>query len=181
MLNYFHNCNTVEDVKRKYRELALAYHPDRGGDTETMREINAEYHKVLESLSGQQSKDKKGGIHTYHYNKDVEQAIIDKLDELFQLDLSECTVALIGLWIWVFGETKPLKEQLKACGFKFQGHRQAWSWKPYKGKSRRNPRSLQWVATRYGYRVVTAEDAKKEKTEEKQEQKEEKQPQLLDE
>ncbi|SEU37072.1 J domain-containing protein [Stigmatella erecta] len=37
-----------EDVVRKrYRELALERHPDRGGSVEKMRELNAAYEKIL--------------------------------------------------------------------------------------------------------------------------------------
>ena len=34
MLNttYFKNIETLEDLKKQYRELAMQNHPDRGGD-----------------------------------------------------------------------------------------------------------------------------------------------------
>ncbi len=34
---------TVDDVRLAYRRLAMRYHPDRGGDTETLQRINEAY------------------------------------------------------------------------------------------------------------------------------------------
>lgn len=35
--------SSLHDIRRAYRKLALQHHPDRGGDTEKMQEINAVY------------------------------------------------------------------------------------------------------------------------------------------
>ena len=45
-IKYFYNCHTLEEVKRKYKELAMLHHPDRGGNTATMQEINLEYEEI---------------------------------------------------------------------------------------------------------------------------------------
>ncbi len=37
---YFSNCNTVDEIKARFKELARKHHPDLGGDTETMKQIN---------------------------------------------------------------------------------------------------------------------------------------------
>ncbi|MCI8648486.1 MAG: molecular chaperone DnaJ, partial [Firmicutes bacterium] len=39
MLNerYFKEVETLEDLKRQYRTLAMKNHPDRGGDAELMK------------------------------------------------------------------------------------------------------------------------------------------------
>ena len=42
-MTYFTNIHTLDELKREYRRLAFANHPDRGGDVETMKAINAEY------------------------------------------------------------------------------------------------------------------------------------------
>src|ERR1035437_5245084 len=47
--NYFKNVSTIEELKKRYKELALKYHPDReGGNTATMQEINNEYKYFFE-------------------------------------------------------------------------------------------------------------------------------------
>ncbi|MCI6538711.1 MAG: hypothetical protein MR460_01005 [Bilophila wadsworthia] len=40
---YFDGICTLDELKKAYRELALANHLDRGGDTAVMQAINAEY------------------------------------------------------------------------------------------------------------------------------------------
>ena len=49
MLKYFKNCTTKEECKKLYKKLAFIHHPDRGGDTETMKAINAEFDYVIEN------------------------------------------------------------------------------------------------------------------------------------
>src|ERR1035441_9676592 len=49
---YFTNINSIEELKKCYKELALKHHPDRkGGDTATMQEINNEYKYFCEHPS----------------------------------------------------------------------------------------------------------------------------------
>ena len=49
--NFFINCTSIEDVKQLYKKLALLHHPDKGGDTLTMQQINAEYQQILKEKS----------------------------------------------------------------------------------------------------------------------------------
>jgi hypothetical protein len=40
---YFLNINSIEALKEKYRALAMENHPDRGGNTSIMQDINLEF------------------------------------------------------------------------------------------------------------------------------------------
>jgi curved DNA-binding protein CbpA len=42
-MKFFASCNTIEEVKCLYKQLAKDHHPDKGGDTATMQAINVEY------------------------------------------------------------------------------------------------------------------------------------------
>ena len=42
-MKHFINVNSLKDLKKQYRNLALANHPDKGGRTEVMQEINVEF------------------------------------------------------------------------------------------------------------------------------------------
>jgi len=50
---------TLEELKTMYRQLAMTYHPDRKGDTEIMKEVNAEYDMLFAVLKDTH-KDKDG-------------------------------------------------------------------------------------------------------------------------
>lgn len=39
-MKYFSSCRSLDELKAEYRRLTLKYHPDVGGDFETMKEIN---------------------------------------------------------------------------------------------------------------------------------------------
>jgi curved DNA-binding protein CbpA len=41
---------SVADIKSKYRQLSLRYHPDSGGSTEKMVELNEAYHTLSNPL-----------------------------------------------------------------------------------------------------------------------------------
>jgi DNA polymerase sigma len=46
-MKYFNKTKTIDELKSEYRRLAKENHPDHGGDSETMKEINAEFDLVF--------------------------------------------------------------------------------------------------------------------------------------
>jgi hypothetical protein len=49
------NIFTIDELKAAYRQLVMTYHPDRGGNTETMQRINYEYARQLKRLNSKPS------------------------------------------------------------------------------------------------------------------------------
>lgn len=47
-MKYFENLETMEEVKKQYRKLAMKFHPDKGGDEEIFKAINNEYEEAIE-------------------------------------------------------------------------------------------------------------------------------------
>jgi hypothetical protein len=45
-MNYFQNIKSLADLKKQYRVLALAHHPDRGGNTAVMQAINLQFEEL---------------------------------------------------------------------------------------------------------------------------------------
>jgi hypothetical protein len=45
-MNYFPNVQSFAGLKKHYRVLALAHHPDRGGDTAVTQEINLQFERL---------------------------------------------------------------------------------------------------------------------------------------
>lgn len=52
-MNILASSKTVAELKGNYRKLANQYHPDRGGDTNTMQKINTLYKKILSTMKNQ--------------------------------------------------------------------------------------------------------------------------------
>ena len=155
---YFDGLGTVGEVKSEYRNLAKANHPDRGGDTATMQRINAEYRAKLESLHGQVSLGSDGKEHTYYYNAEVEQEVMDKIAELLGLDLPGCEVELVGTWVWVSGDTKPVKELLKQAGCRWHSKRSRWYWRRFTYRRKYSGLSMSQLRSAYGSQRFDAEE-----------------------
>ena len=47
-MTYFKNINSLAELKKEYRHLALENHPDKGGNTEMMQQINVEFERLHE-------------------------------------------------------------------------------------------------------------------------------------
>lgn len=46
-MTHFSNITSFAELKKQYRTLAIANHPDKGGDVKVMQEINAEFEKLF--------------------------------------------------------------------------------------------------------------------------------------
>ena len=47
-MTYFQNIHSLADLKKEYRRLALEHHPDKGGDTAIMQQVNTEFGRLFE-------------------------------------------------------------------------------------------------------------------------------------
>lgn len=126
-MKYFSNVSSLEELKKEYRRLALKFHPDMGGDTETMKEINNEHDKLFEMLKHDQNT-RAAADSTGKTRKTTEtpEEFRDIVDFLIHLNLD---AELCGSWIWVGGDTKPHKEELKAHGFRWSQNKKKWYWR----------------------------------------------------
>lgn len=134
---YFTDCKTMDELKAKYKELAIQNHPDNGGDTATMAKINAEYDAKVKELSKKTKvnartkvEEKTKGMS----DEDIAAAIAAEfkatMDALAKMNLDGVTIELIGSWLWVSGETKKIKDELKAAGFRWCPKKDGkpWTW-----------------------------------------------------
>lgn len=161
---YFKECQTVVDIKSLFRKLAMENHPDRGGSTEVMQEINAQYQAALRMADGQASTDANGKEHKYYYRESVESATMEKILEILGLCLPDIEIALVGTWIWVGGNTRPHKDLLgaKGIGLKWHNKRCRWYYAPPGKRSRYAKRaSFSDLAASYGYKEFRAEEKTK--------------------
>lgn len=56
-MKYFKNVNSYNELKKAYRELLKANHPDNGGDVEVMQAINVEYEALFPIWKNKQEKE----------------------------------------------------------------------------------------------------------------------------
>lgn len=151
MKKYFKGINTLEELKAAYKKLAMQYHPDRPeGSTVIMQEINAKFSmlcKVLPSkaqAAGRETstEERQNDINNAERFRDVLISII----HLEGLDIEIC-----GSWIWIGGNTKEWKAELKAAGFFWASKKAMWYWRAEEYKSHgKKSTTMEDIRTKYG-------------------------------
>lgn len=155
--NYFEAFTTVESIKKAYRDLAFKLHPDVGGTKEAFTELNRQYEAELKACNGQISKGEDGTERTYNYRQDLEREIIEKIDQIIKLKLENVDTWLIGLWIWIQGETKPYKDEIKGLGFKWSAKHTSWYWRREQDRTYHSSgKDLAGIAATYGASKITS-------------------------
>jgi hypothetical protein len=145
---YFNKCNTIEEVKGLYKKLAMENHPDRGGDTATMQVINKEYAYACAHIA------KGAGLSDEEADKEIRlseeyRAVIEKI-----IHLPGILIELVGNWIWVTGDTYPVRTELKAAKLLFASKKQAWYYRSEVLKTRGNGAPLAQIRAKYGSEAI---------------------------
>lgn len=65
-MTYFQNIHSLADLKKEYRRLAMLHHPDKGGDTAVMQQVNTEFEKLFDTWKGKP--DVSTGMTGYEYD-----------------------------------------------------------------------------------------------------------------
>ena len=82
----------------------------------------------------------------------------DKLNAIINVPGIE--IEIVGLWIWVTGQTKFVKELLKEAGFFLASKKLAWYWRPESAAGGRGVLSLDEVRAKYGSTKVNGDNFK---------------------
>jgi len=129
----------INEAKKTYKELAKRLHPDVGGSTEAFKLLNSVYSHILEN----------GITFANDSEFDIElEKIISKI-----LHYENIVIEVVGSWIWLQGDTKPIKDTLKELGFKWASKKKQWYYGEMKG---RNPKqkSMEDIKAKYGCQEV---------------------------
>lgn len=150
-MKYFEHCKTLDELKKEYRRLAMQHHPDVGGDLETMKAINNEYAARFEILKGQhnaRAADDETGK-TYATTEAPEE-FIAIIENLLRLDGLE--VELCGSWLWIGGNTREHKDELKAAGCRWSSSKKLWYWRHAEDGHRwhKGNKTMSQIRTKYG-------------------------------
>lgn len=146
-MKYFKNIKDVNELKKTYKKLALQLHPDKGGKKEDFQEMSAEYEKVLKMiLSGTMT------CEQMESELKIDEQMREALNKIIHLNV---TIEIVGSWVWLTGNTYPVKDEIKKCGFKFARKKSAWYWndgtfKKYTKKTY----SLDEIKNKYGSQKI---------------------------
>lgn len=155
-MTYFKDCKTLDDLKKEYRRLAMIHHPDVGGDTETMKAINAEYdrlHNILRDAHNQQADE-------HHQTTETAEEFRTIIETLLRMDGLE--VELCGSWLWIGGNTREHKDELKTAGCRWSSNKKLWYWRHAEDGHRwhKGNKTMAQIRTKYGSQTFRSNGAR---------------------
>lgn len=107
IMKYF-TAKNLQELRKEYKKLMVANHPDNGGDVATCQEITAEYKKLFDMLkAGQTPEEEKKN--TFDYKAD--EALRNVINNIVSFD--GLNIEVVGSWIWVDGNTYPYPRTVK--------------------------------------------------------------------
>jgi hypothetical protein len=148
--------NDIDSLKKEYFKLAKKYHPDAGGTTAQFQNLQSEYEVLLNKLlaGSKLTEDQKAN------ELIIDEAIRAVIDQL--IGLEGINIELIGKWLWISGNTYPVKEQIKKAGLMPIKKQGKFYW-VYKGveSSGRGKLTMEEIKARYGSQKVDIKELKK--------------------
>ena len=132
MKRYFDNINTLEELRKQYKDLLRIHHPDNGGNVADMQDINAAYDRLFKVLKDKhQSKasdDSKGNddFNNMKYDFTEDQKLREVLQKIISFE--GIVIEICGNWIWISGNSYTYQKELKEYGFKWASQKKQWYW-----------------------------------------------------
>lgn len=129
----FAKAATMEELKKAYKAACLACHPDKGGSAEEFKKMTAAHNqRAAEIAKGEaaqglnRNKKADGSFKTFTEILQEQAEFTEILTILMTLKGLE--IELCGSWLWIGGETKAVKDTLKAAGCKWAAKKKLWYW-----------------------------------------------------
>lgn len=166
-MTYFKNVETLEELRKQYKELLKKYHPDNpNGSTESTQEINAEYDKLFKVLKDRHESKQtntdgaKADFNNYKYDFEADEKLREVLQKI--ISFANINIEIVGCWLWVDGNTYEYKDTLKALGFKWAREKKKWYFhtEAFRKRSKRKL-SMDDIRSYYGSTEVKADDTKR--------------------
>ena len=108
-------------VKKAYREKAKQYHPDKqNGNLDMMVLVNLAYEVLKQSNFTWSDTEAKDG----QYSTPLTETITNLWNSIKHY--RGLHGEIIGTWLWVSGDTYPIKDNLKSSGFRYSHFKRAW-------------------------------------------------------
>ena len=113
---YFSECKTAEDIKSKFVELEGSLKGK--AKTAMLDQFNSKFNKLKSTHATRDGK---------LYEKATEETAEDFINLIISLSkVKGVKIEVCGSWLWVSGDTKPVKDELKELGFWFSAKKSAW-------------------------------------------------------
>lgn len=162
-MGLFSNCNSVEDIKKRFRELVRDTHPDNGGDTKACARVLEEYRQALNEMK------------TFRKNIDNSARTYDNKEEGDGVELSGdladvaavlcgldgVRVELCGAWLWISGNTYPHRATIKAVGAKWANNKKMWYFHEGEYKRRGKAKTIEEIRGKYGTASIKVDRVKR--------------------
>lgn len=129
MYKYFEGCKTKNELRSRYVQLLKQYHPDNGGNEETCKAIIAEYEYLVNKLQDIEPETENVRKQAQKATSDLDARLREVINQIITFE--GLNIEIVGLWIWVDGNSYPYKEELKKIGFTWSKARKKWHIAPY--------------------------------------------------
>ena len=155
-MTYFKDCTTLNEVKAQFKKLAMQFHPDLNttDTTAIMQDINKEYAFAIAKVAAGGSftaQEAEAEILNAEGYKNAISAIIH---------LEGINIELCGGWIWVSGNTYPVKSIIKGAGFFFASVKKMWYFRSVEHASANfKPMAIDQIRVKYGSQVINHKTA----------------------
>ena len=168
MARYFKNAETLEQLRKQYKDLLKKHHPDNGGNLTDMQEINAEYDRLFKVLKdrheSKSAENTENNAKTDFNNMKYDFSEDAKLREVLQqiITFDGINIEIVGCWIWVDGNTYSYKDTLKGIGFKWAREKKKWYFHTEAFRKRSHKKlSMEDIRNYYGSTEVETDGTKR--------------------
>ena len=149
-MNYFTDCSSLDEAKQLYKKLVFELHPDTSG-----RDTKAEFQELQNQFEAFQPSTEKFKGEFEKWDAEEYSHIIQQL-----MTIPNITIEVCGSWIWLEGDTKPVKEQIKAIDTGdsmkrgFSPKKKKWYFSPAGYRKRgKGEMSFDEIKDKYGYKT----------------------------
>ncbi len=144
----------IDSLKKSYFKLAKVYHPDAGGTKEQFQRLQKEYDGLFKTIMSGSNLSANDIANEIELDENLRQAV----DAI--IGISSLNVELIGKWIWVSGNTYPIRNELKNAGFMFAPVKKMWYYKGIESAGR-GKLTIDEIRKKYGSQAIQKEGMKK--------------------
>lgn len=150
-MKWFTGIKTAEQAKQRYHELVKMYHPDNGGSGIEIKEIISEFKIIWERVKNLHYSEEKHGT----YEKETDETADDFIDIINALLRFEgIVIEICGSWIWLSGNTYPVKDELKMLGCRWSKGKKKWYFTHDEWKPSLFHKSMGEIRSTYGSKVI---------------------------